>query len=240
MGPVELSVVVPAFNEASRIQSSIEDLLKFLPRFTSQFEILIVDDGSQDDTSAIVERVSAIHRAVLLHQIPHRGKGAAVRAGMLRARGGRRFMCDADLSMHPSQIAGFMAVVPSECDIAIATREAVGAERLDEPTYRHAMGRVFNRIVRATLVSDIHDTQCGFKMFSSSAAELLFSRGRIDGWAFDVEALYIARLHNLRVHEVPISWRHEQLSRISAVRDTFLMLRELGTIRRNAQAGLYD
>ena len=239
MACADLSLIVPAFNEERRIQRSIEDLLVVLPGIASRFEILVIDDGSQDDTAAIVDRISARNRAVQLHRMEHRGKGAAVRAGMIRSSGALRFMCDADLSMHPSQIERFMALVPHVCDIAVASREAVGARRIDEPAYRHVMGRIFNQLVRATLLRKIQDTQCGFKMFSCRAAELIFRRARIDGWSFDVEALYIARIHGLQVREVPIVWTHEKLSRVSAVRDTIRMVGELRKIRQNAKAGVY-
>jgi dolichyl-phosphate beta-glucosyltransferase len=176
----------------------------------------------------------------LLHS--SQGKGAAVKHGMLHAQGDYCFICDADLAMPIAEIAKFLppAAKPGSFDVAIASREAPGAVRYDEPAYRHTMGRVFNWLVRVMAVPGIQDTQCGFKMFTREAARLVFPLQRLDGYSFDVEVLYIARLYNLRLIEVPIDWYHQTDSRVRPVQDTISMVRELLKIRRNGRNGLYD
>ena len=176
----------------------------------------------------------------LLHS--SQGKGAAVKHGMLVAQGDYRFICDADLAMPIEEIAKFLppAQHRGSYDIAIASREAPGAVRYDEPAYRHLMGRVFNSLVRFMAVPGIQDTQCGFKMLNRQAAELIFPLQRLDGWSFDVEVLYIARCHNLNLVEIPIHWYYQTDSRVRPVHDTISMVQELLKIRRNGRRGLYD
>src|SRR5262249_51771934 len=152
--------------------------------------------------------------------VTHRGKGAAVARGMLRANGAIRMMCDADLSMPAREIPKLLAPIAAGADVAIATREGAGARRIGEPYRRQLMGRGFNAMVRALAVPGLHDTQCGFKAFSADSAALLFGRTTIDGFGFDVEVLFIARQHGLRVAEVPIAWYYQASSRVSPVRDT--------------------
>jgi dolichyl-phosphate beta-glucosyltransferase len=175
----------------------------------------------------------------VLQREPHRGKGGALRAGLLAARGELRFMCDADLSMPISELPRFIAAVPAECDLAIGSREGSGAKRVGEPEHRHAMGRVFNMIVRLSGLSGIQDTQCGFKMFSARAAETIVPRLTLDGWAIDIEMLVIAARHGLRVRELPIEWHYRERSRISPLRDSLRMTRDVLRIRWNAMRGRY-
>ena len=175
----------------------------------------------------------------LLHQ-PIQGKGAAVRKGMLEARGEYLFICDADLAMPIEQVVRFVPPQLSGFDIAIASREIAGARRYNEPWYRHLMGRVFNLIVRVTAVPGIQDTQCGFKCLARHAAHDIFSCQRIDGWAFDVEILYIALRRQYRVVEVPIDWYYGAGSRVSPMRDSYNMVREVFRIRRMGRSGVYD
>lgn len=234
-----LSVIVPAFNEGSRIAHTLSVLQAHLSSLADDWELRVVDDGSSDDTAAIVARAGQADPRVVLQREPHRGKGGTVRAGMLAARGDLRFMCDADLSMPVAELARFVDLVPSRFDIVIGSREGAAARRIGEPGYRHAMGRVFNSLVRSLAVPGISDTQCGFKMFTRDAAEAVFSRATLDGWAFDIEALVIARQLGLRVHEMPIEWHYRELSRVSPVRDSLLMTRDVLRIRANAARGRY-
>jgi len=176
---------------------------------------------------------------ILLQREPHRGKGGAVRAGMLASRAQLRFLCDADLSMPIHELSRFLDTVPHDCDIAIGTREGEAARRVGEPFYRHAMGRAFNAIVRKSVVPDIQDTQCGFKMFTARAAHAVFSAVTIPGWAFDIEVLAIARTQGWRVSEVPIEWHYGTESRVAPVRDAWRMLCDLWTIRANIKDGTY-
>ena len=203
-------------------------------------EILVVDNASTDRTAEIAATIAEEHPIIsALHQ-PIRGKGAAVRKGMLAGHGQYLFICDADLAMPIEEINKFMPPALTDYDIAIASREASGAKRYDEPGYRHLMGRVFNLLVRLLAVPSIQDTQCGFKCFHREAAHDLFSTQRIDGWAFDVEVLHIAILRGYRIVEVPINWYYGENSRVNPLRDSWNMVREVLRIRRNSRAGLYD
>ena len=235
----ELSVVIPAFNEAGRIGLTIEELLSRLGAYAASYEIRVVDDGSTDDTAGIVEAIARRDARVVLQREPHRGKGATVRAGLLGAKGALRFMCDADLSMPLSELPRFLAVVPSACDMAIGSREGPGARRVGEPENRHVLGRGFNALVRAAALPGLMDTQCGFKLFTARAVDMIFSRTTIAGWAFDVEVLVIARARGLRIREVPIEWHYRELSRVSAGRDSLRMMRDVLRIKLNALRGLY-
>ncbi len=239
-GTPRLSVVIPAYNEAARIGSTVADLRVHLPRVAPSWEIRVVDDGSTDDTGDIVQRAAREDPRVVLQREPHRGKGGTVRAGMLQAPGELRFMCDADLSMPLHELARFMAAVPETCDIAIGSREGPGARRLGEPAYRHVFGRVFNTMVRAGALAEIRDTQCGFKLFTRAAAQAVFPQITIDGWAFDIEALLIATRRGLRIREIPIEWHFHPQSRVSIVRDSLHMAAEVWRIRWNAITGKYD
>jgi dolichyl-phosphate beta-glucosyltransferase len=181
------------------------------------WEVIVVDDGSEDATVSIVDAlVCRDPRIRLVRGGPH-GKGAAVRRGMLAARGRWRFMADADLSMPPDNLRRFLRAtetVPGPPDVLIGSREAEGAERIGEPWLRHAAGRVFNALVRASALPGIQDTQCGFKMFSAEAAVVLFSRSRLDGFAFDAEILWLARRAGFTIHEVGIEWHSRPDSRV--------------------------
>jgi dolichyl-phosphate beta-glucosyltransferase len=235
-----LSIVIPAFNESRRINLTLNELQEALPSLGLTWEIRVVDDGSTDDTRAIVAAVAAREPRVVLQAEPHRGKGGTVRSGLLAARGERRFMCDADLSMPVHELPRFIDAVPARADVAIGSREGAGARRVGEPAHRHWMGRVFNSLVRAGTVMGISDTQCGFKMFSARAVESIFPQVTIDGWAFDIEVLTIARRHGLRIIELPIEWHYRELSRISLARDSVHMARDVFRVRMNLLRGRYD
>ncbi len=245
--PPFLTIVIPAYNEEQRLPPSLYKIAAFLRQQPYSSEILVVENGSSDATSAVVERFAAEQvcpedpfSVKLLHSRP--GKGIAVKTGMLAAAGAYRFICDADLAMPIEEIAKFLppALSAQHYDIAIASREAPGAVRYDEPFYRHLMGRIFNLLVRILAVPGIQDTQCGFKCFTGSAAELVFPLQRIDGWGFDVEVLYIARMKGLRLVEIPIHWYYQTDSRVRPIQDTINMVRELLKIRRFGRAGTYD
>jgi glycosyltransferase involved in cell wall biosynthesis len=235
-----LSIVVPAYNEARRIGLTLAELRGALPSFGHPWEIRIVDDGSADGTAAIVETAARADPRIVLQREPHRGKGAAIRAGLLAAAGELRFMCDADLSMPIAELPRFLALVPAQCDIAIGSREGVGARRVGEPAYRHWTGRMFNVLVRLGTLGGIRDTQCGFKMFSRAAVERIFPRTTLDGWAFDIEVLSIARRQGLRIVEVPIEWHYREHSRVSLLRDSVRMARDVLRVRANMMRGRYE
>lgn len=241
-----LSIVIPAYNEERRLPPSLQKIAHFLRQQSFRSEVLVVENGSRDDTSGAVERFIAeqvrgddpfVIR--LLHSA--KGKGNAVRQGMLAGQGDYLFICDADLAMPIEEITKFLPpiVSPNSYDIAIASREVEGAVRYNEPVYRHIMGRVFNFLVRILAVPQIQDTQCGFKCFTRAAAQVVFPLAQIDGWGFDVELLYIARHKGMRLVEVPIHWYYQSDSRIRPGADTVNMVRELLKIRRYGREGLY-
>jgi dolichyl-phosphate beta-glucosyltransferase len=238
-GESRLSLVIPTYNEAERIEQTLDELRRELPSFGFSCEIRVVDDGSEDQTTEVVERIGKTDPRIVLQREPHRGKGGALRAGLLAARGALRFMCDADLSMPAHEIHRFVSLVPDECDIAIGTREGPGAQRVDEPAYRHMMGRAFNALVQYALLPGLHDTQCGFKLFTARAIEAVLPSTTVEGWTFDLEVLFIARLQGWRIREVPIEWHYRDRSRVSIVRDPWRMARDLWTIRANGRRGLY-
>jgi glycosyltransferase involved in cell wall biosynthesis len=235
--PLDLSVVVPAFNEAGRIGSTLHALRTHLADRAWTWEIVVADDGSTDGTRRVVEQIAATDARIVLLREPHRGKGGAVRAGMLAASGAHRFMCDADLSMPVHEIDRFMPPALGDAEIAIGTREGVGARRVGEPVLRHLAGRGFNVAVRALMVPGVHDTQCGFKMFTAGAADAVFPDVTVEGWGFDIEVLYLARRRGLRVREIPIEWHYRRESRLHLVRDGWGMFVELMRIRRRARSG---
>lgn len=236
MTPPFLSVVIPAYNESLRLPHTLGRCVAFLDGWNESWEIVVVDDGSTDGTASIVERMHARDPRIRLLQAAHGGKGSAVRAGMLEATGRWRLFADADLSMDLSELPRFFDV---PTDVAIASREAPGAERLGEPLPRHLIGRLFNACVRALVVPGIHDTQCGYKLFSDTATRMLFPVSRVDGFAFDVELIFLARRAGLKVREVPIVWRHRPGSRVR-MRNGLAAFRQLLEIRRNALLGRYD
>jgi dolichyl-phosphate beta-glucosyltransferase len=236
---IALSVVVPAYNEAQRIEATLRSVAAYLAASPWTWEIRVVDDGSIDQTAELVSRLSGDEPRILLQREPHRGKGGAVTAGLLASRAHYRFLCDADLSMPIHEITRFLPPHLSDADVAIGSREGVGSRRIGEPWLRHVAGRAFNTIVRQSMVPDVQDTQCGFKMFTAAAVETIFPRVTVQGWAFDIEVLYIARLHGLRIREVPIEWHYRADSRLRMVRDGVGMLREVAAIKRRARLGLY-
>jgi dolichyl-phosphate beta-glucosyltransferase len=236
---ISLAVVVPAFNEEHRIGASLAELTTYLDQRPWDWEVRVVDDGSSDATSAIVQEAARHDARIVLQREMHRGKGGAVKAGLLAARSDYRFICDADLSMPVSELPRFLPPELASFDVAIGSREGHGARRIGEPLVRHLAGRVFNYSVQRVMVPGIDDTQCGFKMFTAGAVEAIFPFVKVDGWAFDIEALYLARARGLRIVEVPIEWHYRRESRINLVRDGAGMLRDLLAIRARAARGSY-
>lgn len=237
--PISVSVVIPAYNEASRIRSTLETLCEHLQQRPWDWEIRVVDDGSTDGTANIADALAADEPRLIVQREPHRGKGGAVKAGLLAARGRFRFMCDADLSMPIEELKRFLPPLLDGCDVAIGSREGVAARRVGEPVYRHLVGRVFNLFVQRIALPGISDSQCGFKMFTADAVMAIFPQVSVDGWAFDVEVLTIARAQGLRIVEVPIEWHYRAESRLSMVTDGIGMLRELIRIKSRAARGAY-
>lgn len=234
-----LSIIIPAHNEERRLCETLPRVLQFLRTQNYAAEVLVVENGSHDRTAAVVEELARSEPRLQLLREARRGKGLAVRRGMLAARGAFRFMCDADLSMPIEQVVRFLPPQLAEFDVAIGSREISGAVRFGEPVFTHLRGRVFSNLVKLAVLPGIEDTQCGFKCFTAAAAEDLFRVQRLDGLSFDVELLFIARLRSYRVREVPIDWHFHRETKVRMVRDTLQMLRDVLTLRRNLRAGYY-
>jgi dolichyl-phosphate beta-glucosyltransferase len=227
--------VVPAFNEAARLPRSLERIAAHLRGRGGTWEILVVDDGSSDQTAARAEAGGA----TVLRNETNQGKGYAVRRGMLAARGARRLMTDADLSTPIEELERLGARMDEGYDVVIGSRALPGARiEVRQPWFRENSGRLFNLFVRALAVPGVTDTQCGFKLFSAAAARDVFSAARLDGFSFDVEALFLARRKGYRIAEVPILWRNDAATRVSLVRG-FLAFPDLLRIRANAWTGRY-
>jgi glycosyltransferase involved in cell wall biosynthesis len=237
---VSLSIVIPAYNEAHRLPASLERARVFLSESGIGAEVLVVDDGSDDATAAVVEKAQRDWPALKLLRQTHAGKGAAVRLGIAQAVGEQIALADADFSMPVTEFRRFLPDALGEYDIAIASREAPGARRYGEPAYRHIMGRVFNRLAQWLLLPGIEDTQCGFKFLRSAVAQDITQQLTIDGWGFDVEMLYIARRHGYRIREIGVPWRYGSDSRVSPLRDTLTMIRDLGAVWLNSRKGRYN
>jgi dolichyl-phosphate beta-glucosyltransferase len=233
------SLIIPAHNEETRLPETLKQVLDFATRQSFPIEILVVENGSLDKTFQIAQDFAAQHSQMQVLQNAQSGKGRAVRQGMLAAQGEYRFMCDVDLSMPMDEINRFLPPALQGYDIAIASREAPGAVRHDEPYYRHFVGRIYNGLIRTLALPGLQDTQCGFKCFMGNVAEDLFTRQTLTGWSFDVEVLFIARLLGYKVVEIPIHWYYNSHSKISVVRDSFKMGVDLLTIRLNAMRGVY-
>ena len=235
-----LSIVVPAYNEASRIVSTLELVRDCMASQSYTWEVAVVDDGSSDDTAALVREFTDLNQGFRLIEAPHGGKGWAVKSGMTAVKGQYRFLCDADLSMPIEQIARFLPPNLTGFDVAIGSREAEGAQRFQEPQGRHRMGRFFNILVRFLAVPGVEDTQCGFKCFTGEAAQELFSQVRLNGFAFDVEALFLARKRRMRVVEVPIDWHYRTESKVRPLLDSLSMARDVLLVRWWSFRGVYS
>jgi glycosyltransferase involved in cell wall biosynthesis len=235
-----LSLIIPAYNEERRLPESLDKIIRFLEKQSFDSRIWVVDNASTDATPEILADYA--DRSPLIQQAyePQPGKGAAVRRGMLKARGQFRFMADADLSMPIQEITRFLPPRLEHFDIAIASREAEGAVRYGEPAYRHWGGRMMNLFIRTLALPELQDTQCGFKCFTGRAAEDLFRCQTLDGWSFDIEILYIARLRGYRIEEIPIPWYFNADTKVNAVKDALKMLWDIAAIRRNHQLGVYE
>jgi glycosyltransferase involved in cell wall biosynthesis len=245
-----LSLVIPAYNEAERISSTLTTALAFLAERGYPSELLLVDDGSTDGTAEIARRAVAGHPTARVLAIPHGGKAAALRAGMRAAGMEQVAFSDADLATPLAYLEELRAALASGCRVAIGSREGIGARRVGEPAYRHLMGRVFNWLVRLLLLPGIQDTQCGFKLFEREAAAAILNRARLYAGsgktvagprvtAFDVELLVVARRLGYRICPVPVVWTYGTRSKVHPARDTWHNLRDVLRVRVNAWRGRY-
>ena len=235
-----LSIIIPAYNEEKRLPHTLEEVNNFIQKQTYSTEVLIVENGSSDRTFEVAQDFASSFPHFFAIQTKVRGKGLAVREGMLQAVGQYRFMCDADLSMPIAELNRFLPPNLGDFDIAIASREAPGSVRYNEPGYRHWGGRGTNLLIRLMALPGLHDTQCGFKMFHSDIVEDIFRYQTITNWSFDIELLYIARLRSYRIVEIPIPWYFNAETKLNPVRDALNMIFDIFAIRRNARLGWYD
>lgn len=249
-----LSVVIPAYNEAVRLPATLTSVFTYLQQQPYSTETIVVDDGSTDDTATLAEQQAATHHTesdrVIVLRCDHRGKGFAVRSGVLAAQGQYILICDADLAVAIEDWEKLQHELLDGHDVAIGSREGVGAKRLGEPWYRHVMGRIFNFIVRTVAVKGIQDTQCGFKALTYEASRDLFHRMRIYGeeakpvegaavTAYDVELLFLAIRCGYRIAEVPVHWRYGTETKVDPLKDSLRNLRDVFAVRMNEWKGVY-
>lgn len=246
-----LSLVIPAYNESARIETTVRETIDWLRAQPFASELIVVDDGSDDATAAIARAALAGFPAGQVISIAHGGKAAAVRAGMLAARYDQIAFSDADLATPLEYFTDLRDALERGHDIAIGSREGAGARRIGEPSYRHVMGRVFNGLVRLLLIPGVHDTQCGFKLFRAEVTRDLLRRSRLypeDGGpvagprvtAFDVELLAIAWMRGYRVASVPVVWTYGEGSKVRPARDTWHNMRDVLEVWIRAKRGDYQ
>ena len=237
-----ISIVIPAYNESARIGKALDEVLRCVQVRDWHAEILVVNDGSTDRTAAIVEQFSQQHPEVrLLNNPKNRGKGFSVRHGVLHAVGEIVMFTDADLSSPMEEAERLIAALNDGADVAIGSRWMDRTRQtIHQPLYRQFFGRCFNWVTRTVMGLPFKDTQCGFKAFKRSAAQVIFRLQTIERWGFDPEILFIARKLKYNIREVPVTWGHDERSRMSYLRDGMKMLEDMARIRGNFMAGRYD
>lgn len=251
MNQPHLSVIVPAYNEACRIRSTLAALNSYLCDQSYESEVIVVDDGSTDGTLAILKAATMEMPILRIIANLHRGKAVAVRSGVKAAKGRFVIFCDADLSTPPREIARLLEALAAGAEVAIGSREGLGAQRVGEPLYRHVMGRVFNVLVSLILQQSFRDTQCGFKGFRTDIAQRLFDQSRLypdDApvldrsavTAFDVELLVLALRNRYRVVEIPVEWHYREGSKVNPLIDSAHLLGDVLRVRWNILIGRYE
>jgi glycosyltransferase involved in cell wall biosynthesis len=237
-----LSIVIPAYNECARIEATLARVLDCVESRHWDAEILLIDDGSTDETVAIIQQWMA--RSPRLHLIKNpgnRGKGYSVRNGLLQAAGDIVMFTDADLSAPMEEAERLFAAIDNGADVAIGSRWLDKQKQTThQPIYRRFFGRCFNWVTRRFIGLPFKDTQCGFKAFKREAAQVIFRLQTIERWGFDPEILFIARKLKYKIVEVPVTWGHDERSRISYLKDGMKMLEEMAEIRTNSLRGRYD
>lgn len=242
MDELQYSIVIPAYNEQARIGATLDRVMECVETRRWAAEVLVVNDGSSDETAAIVSRAAQRHSNLrLIENVGNRGKGYSVRNGILQSRGAIVMFTDADLSAPIEEAERLFAAIADGADVAIGSRWLDRSRQtLQQPIYRRFFGRCFNWLTRLVMNLPLADTQCGFKAFRLEAARTIFIRQRIERWGFDPEILYIALRMGLRVKEVAVTWGHDDRSRISYLKDGLKMLEDLLLVRFYSLAGYYD
>jgi glycosyltransferase involved in cell wall biosynthesis len=245
-----VSIVIPVYNESSRLGSSLASLAAFLDEEGVAAEVIVADDGSTDATARIAREHACAFRALRLLDLPHGGKARAVLAGLDAARSPVVGFMDADLATPLPTLVAVMDCIAAGADVVIGSREGEGSHRIGEPGYRHVMGRVFNWLVRILLLDGIDDTQCGFKFMTRDARDRILPLVRLyrDGTpttqprvtAFDVELLYIARRLQMRIEVLPVTWSYGNSSKVNPIRDTLQNLRDVMQVWLNGRRGAYE
>lgn len=245
-----LSLVIPAYNEATRIARTLRSAAAFLASAGYMSEIIVVDDGSSDRTAELARSIVNDYPTIRVLSIVHGGKAAALRAGMVAATCDLIVFSDADLATPLTYLDVFRQAIDAGNEIVIGSREGTGAERIDEPRYRHLMGRVFNGLVRILVLPGINDTQCGFKMFRREVAHEILKRARlyreargpVKGprvTAFDVELLVVARRLGYRITSIPVVWTYGTQSKVNPIRDTLHNFGDILRVKWNELRGSY-
>lgn len=241
---LDLSVVIPAHNEATRILPHLRSIHDSLSRQARSYEIIVVDDGSQDDTIKVVRSFAKTEPALRVIPLPTcMGKGGAVRQGMLAARGRLQLFTDADGATAFTELDRLEQAIRNGADVAVGSRSLASQQRgfkVNARWHRSILGGCFNAMVRLGGIRGIGDTQCGFKLFERSVARDLFSVSTINGYGFDLELLFVAQQRGYRIAEVPVNWTDQPGSKVRLVRDSLAMLREFTIIHRNAARGYYS
>lgn len=228
---IDISIVIPAFNEEERLPLSLRKILDFFENRTETVEILVVDDGSTDNTVPIIHEQFPDIQVIQLPK--NTGKGAAIRKGMLAAMGNYILFCDADLSTPIYEIEKLIPKLKDNYDISIGSRALdPSLIKLHQPFYREFMGKTFNKIVQLFTFSGISDTQCGFKLFKKNVAHQLFSQSVINGFSFDVEILYLAHKAKFKIAEVPVEWYNDAKTKVNPITDSTKMFFEILKIRK--------
>jgi len=234
-----LSIIIPAYNEEERIKATLTKVFDFLDNNNIESEVIVVDDGSQDDTVRVVEEMKKDNLR-LLKNGNNRGKGYSVKKGMLNAKGELLLFSDADLSTPIEELKQFLEH-SDKADVLVAARNLEGSEiKIKQPFFRSTLGKIFPFFVKHFLIKGISDTQCGFKMFKRGCAMDIFKKQRVDGWSFDAEILFIASKHNYRIKQLPVEWNNDTRSKINSFTDPPKMLLELLKIRLNNILGRYS
>jgi dolichyl-phosphate beta-glucosyltransferase len=236
------SIVIPAYNESARIPATLQSVVETIRSRGWEAEVVVVNDGSRDNTAAVVREIARTAPEIRLLENPsNRGKGYAVRHGILQALGDVVMFSDADLSSPMEEAEGLFAAIANGADIAIGSRWlATSRQTHRQPLYRQIFGRCFNLLTRMVMNLPFADTQCGFKAFTRTAAQTVFQLQTIERWGFDPEILFIALKRGYDIKEVPVSWAHDARTRISYLRDGLQMLKELAIVRWNALLGRYS